>query len=43
MQTLKLRGKGDSVRLLQELLNKAGYKKDKYDTKLAATYKKYGN
>jgi len=25
MQTLKLRAKGDSVRLLQELLNKAGY------------------
>ncbi|MBT8381194.1 MAG: N-acetylmuramidase family protein [Ignavibacteria bacterium] len=25
MQTLKLRSKGDSVRLLQELLNKAGY------------------
>ena len=25
MQTIKLRSKGDSVRLLQELLNKAGY------------------
>ena len=41
MQTLKIRTKGDSVRLLQELLNKSGYKKNKYDTKLATAYKKY--